>query len=105
MNCWKCNGLVEEQDKFCRHCGAGLGGNMPWYYHWWGILVIMVCIGPLALPYVYKSPLLSKAAKSFWTAVICAFTVAVVWLIYYGISKMFAALNAAMTGNFDGFGY
>jgi hypothetical protein len=54
-----------------------------------GVLVMLfVVLGPLGLPFLYKSPAFGKGAKIFWTitvliyaaAVIVLFIVALVWM-------------------------
>lgn len=104
INCWKCEKPIDESDNFCRHCGVGQGRNVAWYYHWWGVVAIMMCIGPLALPYVIKSPVLNTKAKWLWSFIVTAFTVFIAAAIYLAFKKMFAVLNAAMTGNIGALG-
>jgi hypothetical protein len=61
----------------------------PWILSKTGVLVMLfVVLGPLGLPFLYKSPAFGKNAKIFWTiavliyaaAVVVLFIVALVWM-------------------------
>lgn len=67
MLCWSCRGAVDPPDNFCRHCGSGLGENVPWYYEkvWIGVLTVFA-LGPFALPLVWRSPRFDE--KGRWIA-------------------------------------
>lgn len=69
MVCWTCAQTVDEQDRFCRHCGIGQGANLPWYYEpfWIGFLALFA-MGPFALSLVWKTPKLSTRGRWLFTA-------------------------------------
>jgi len=63
--------------------------KVPWILTKTGVLVMLfVVLGPLGLPFLYKSSAFGKRAKIFWTitvliyaaAVIVLFIVALVWM-------------------------
>ena len=101
--CWRCKKEIDGTDNFCRRCGAGQGSHVPWHYRLWGILFLTFCLGPLALPYVIRSPLLSKTAKWVLSVLIIIFTIVLVVLVYVAIKRTFDMVNAALSGNLDSF--
>ena len=53
----------------------------PWILTRTGVLVMLfVVLGPLGLPFLYKSPAFSKGAKIFWTIAVVMYAVLVVVL-------------------------
>ncbi len=58
----------------------GQGEDLAWFYRpvWIGILAVFA-LGPLALPLVWKSPLLGPTGRWIWTAIIAALTL---YLVY-----------------------
>jgi hypothetical protein len=63
--------------------------QIPWILTKAGVLIMLfVVLGPLGLPFLYKSPAFGKRAKIFWTiavliyaaAVIALFIVALMWM-------------------------
>lgn len=81
--CWSCGAFIDRGDRFCRSCGKGQGGEVPWYYRHWGIVLIALFgLGPFALILVWRSPVLSKNAKLAYTAALLAATAFVGWRVY-----------------------
>ena len=73
--CWSCKGIIDAGDKYCRHCGKGQGRYLPWYYGHAGIIILTFCaLGPFSLFLVWRSPILSRAAKWIYTILIAVFT-------------------------------
>lgn len=53
----------------------------PWIQTKTGVLVMLfVVLGPLGLPFLYKSPAFGKRAKIFWTIVVLIYAAVVVVL-------------------------
>lgn len=77
--CWSCTRALDAADRYCRHCGKGQAGHVPYYYKHAGILLLTLCaLGPFALYLVWRSPVLSRPARWVYTGLIAAFTW---WLI------------------------
>jgi hypothetical protein len=93
--CWSCSGRIDKADRYCRHCGAGQGEAIPWYYKPLGLAFLaLFALGPFVLPMVWKSPRLDKNAKLGATALVALFTL---WLCakFYQLMQMF---GSAMSG-------
>ena len=54
--CWHCSATIEAKDAYCRYCGKGQGQAVPFRYTHCGIIVFTLLLGPLAIPFIVKSP-------------------------------------------------
>jgi hypothetical protein len=61
--CWHCGCTIEAGDAYCHYCGRGQGLSVPFRYTHAGIIVFSLLIGPLTLPFIWKSPKLGKKAR------------------------------------------
>ncbi|MDA8132555.1 MAG: hypothetical protein M0011_13710 [Elusimicrobia bacterium] len=91
-SCWSCGAVIDQGDNYCRRCGKGQGGSVPWYYRHWGVILItLLGLGPFSLFYVWRSPLISRGGKQVYTALISLATVFVlyelhrIWLLYQSL--------------------
>jgi len=100
-NCWKCKRPIDESDNYCRHCGVGQGGRAPWYYQHWGIILVMLMVGPFALINVFASPLIGKKAKLIYTIIILAFSAFLFWELYRFVVQMNNTVNSLLNGDTD----
>jgi len=93
--CWACGANIDAGDNYCRRCGKGQGGCVRWYYKHWGVLVLTLAMGPFALYFVWRSPVLSRNAKWTYTALISLFT----WYVagvFYNFWLFFQAMLGGM---------
>ena len=52
-----------------------MGGTLKWYYRpAWVLLLLFVVLGPLGLPYLWKSPAFSRRSKVVLTVLVVAYT-------------------------------
>jgi len=73
--CWDCEKSIEEADAYCRYCGKGQGGHIPWYYHPLGLTFLaLFALGPLTLPLIWKSPKLEARGRWVGTILLTALT-------------------------------
>jgi hypothetical protein len=63
INCWHCSGAIEAKDAYCRYCGKGQGSSVPFRYTHCGIIVLTLLIGPLAIPFILKSPKIGTKSR------------------------------------------
>lgn len=73
MICWKCKEDIGEFDNYCRYCGAGQGKHISFYYKPWGVWLLYLFLGPFALYFVLRSPVIGKAAKWVNTVLMIGF--------------------------------
>jgi len=79
----------------------GQNGRAPWYYKHWGIILVMLMVGPFALINVFLSPLLSKKSKLVYTIIILVFTAFLVWQFYKFTVTMNNTINSLLNGDLD----
>ncbi len=93
--CWGCGAVISAGDNYCKVCGKGQAGFIPWQYKHWGVVVSSLCLGPFALSFVWRSPVISRNAKFCYTALISALT----WLAiktFYGLWNTFQGMLGAV---------
>ena len=69
MRCPKCGILIEDTDNFCRHCGRGLKPGQGFLHSHTGIILMMLILGPFALPLVWTSKQMGMVAKIIYTVI------------------------------------
>ncbi|MBI3506839.1 MAG: hypothetical protein HY059_18530 [Proteobacteria bacterium] len=73
--CWSCGRMIDAADAYCRFCGNGQGGRVPWYYRHFGIILsTLFGLGPFSLYLVWKSPLFSRRTKMIYVVLILGVT-------------------------------
>lgn len=88
--CRKCKKEIGTGDEFCRHCAARQRVNKSGglFFSHSGIWVMFLLAGPLNLWFIWKSPILSRAWKIFYTFFFTFLTIAICWVIYIMIMKI-----------------
>ncbi len=76
--CWRCDGLIDSDDRHCRHCGEGQGAALAWYYRplWIAVLALTV-LGPFAVVLIMRTPRLDRRTQ--WVASVLLITL-FLWL-------------------------
>jgi quinol-cytochrome oxidoreductase complex cytochrome b subunit len=60
--------------------------GVAWYYKPAGIVVLtLFVLGPLALPLVWRSPVISPRGRWIGTGLIVLYTVALVWQVWVAV--------------------
>lgn len=80
--CWSCRAPIDQDDNYCRRCGMGQGGHVPWQYKHWGVAAVtLLGLGPFSLFYLWRSPVISRGSKVVYTLAILLATLMVIgWL-------------------------
>ncbi len=63
MICWKCKADIGDFDNYCKYCGTGQGKHVSFYYKIWGMWLLYLFIGPFAIYFVVRSPVIGKWTK------------------------------------------
>lgn len=79
MICWKCKTDIGDFDNYCKYCGAGQGRHISFYYKAWGVWLLYLFIGPFALYFVLRSPVIGKWAKIVFSAIMI---ILFIWFSY-----------------------
>jgi len=100
--CYQCYSVLDADDNFCRHCGKPLGdasattgmydgdavpapttrrrlSENPWVV----LAMLLLVMGPLGLPMLWRSRHFSLTLKTALTLLILGVTVAIVGMIYH----------------------
>ena len=67
IKCPKCGLMIDEADNFCRYCGRSLKPGRGFLNSHVGIILLMLVIGPFALPLVWTSKRMGCVAKFIYT--------------------------------------
>ncbi|MBQ9971060.1 MAG: hypothetical protein IJP25_02895 [Elusimicrobiaceae bacterium] len=68
--CPRCFLPYEETDNFCRRCGKSLKPGSGFLCSHTGIILLILVLGPFALPVVWSSKLIGTVAKWIYTIVL-----------------------------------
>ena len=68
--CTRCHAQIREQDNYCHACGKSLKPGRGFLFTHGGIILMALVLGPLALPFVWLSKVLSPLAKLIYTLVL-----------------------------------
>jgi hypothetical protein len=119
--CRQCFALLDEGDNFCRRCGASataapesdrphpapgslgpvlaqlVGGPSArrgqWTHHPWFVLTLLLSVGPLGLPVLWRSREFSRTWKAALSVLVVALTALLVWQVWYFMFKALEPLR------------
>lgn len=95
--CWSCGKLIDKVDRYCRGCGNGQGGHVPWYYRHWGIILATgLGLGPFGIWLAWRSPLISKTAKWIYTALILVAAWYACLSLYHAVQMISSTVTATL---------
>lgn len=98
--CRKCGSPRNAQDNFCRNCGSNFKGTVAWYYRPpWIIALALFVLGPLVLPLVWKSPLMTRQVKIVLSIGITIYTLLLFYYTYVFVALFYQNMQQIMNLN------
>lgn len=98
MICYNCHKEIDQNDNYCRFCGAGQGSYIAWYYKMWGVWILFFLIGPFCLWFLYKSPSKNKNAKIINAVLISLLSVIMCYKFYIMVKQMQELYSSVISG-------
>ena len=84
--CSRCHAQIRETDNYCHACGKSLKPGRGFLFTHGGIVLMALVLGPLALPFVWLSKVLSLGAKLVYTAVLLLLGTYMVYALWQAVS-------------------
>lgn len=84
--CTRCHAQIRETDNYCHACGKSLKPGRGFLFTHAGIILMALVLGPLALPFVWFSKVLSPAAKFIYTAVLLLLGTYMVYALWQAVN-------------------
>ncbi len=84
--CTRCHAQIRETDNYCHACGKSLKPGRGFLFTHGGIILMALVLGPLALPFVWLSKVLSPAAKLLYTVVLVLLGTYMVYALWQAVN-------------------
>ena len=84
--CSRCHAEIRETDNYCHACGKSLKPGRGFLFTHGGIILMALVLGPLALPFVWLSKVLSLSGKLIYTAVLLLLGTYMVYALWQAVN-------------------
>ncbi len=101
--CPRCHAHIEETDNYCHACGRSLKPGRGFLFTHGGIILMALVLGPLSLPFVWLSKVISLTAKILYTLVLLACGFYIVLTLWHAFSLLSDSLQM-LTGDLNNLG-
>jgi hypothetical protein len=95
--CQRCRASLDADDNYCRRCGAptvNAQSESRWWESPWVIVpMLLLVIGPLALPMLWRSRQFSQLWKIILTVLVTILTAWLCWRLWVAMQQTAAALD------------
>lgn len=98
--CSRCHVEIRETDNYCHGCGKSLKPGRGFLFTHGGIILMALVLGPLALPFVWMSKVISPVAKIIYTVVLLVAGFYIVFSLWKAFTYMNNSLQMMM-GDFN----
>ncbi len=96
--CSRCRAEIREADNYCHNCGKSLKPGRGFLFTHGGIIIMALVLGPLALPFVWMSKVISPTAKIIYTALLLLTGFYIVYSLWKAFTYMNTSLQQMMNG-------
>ena len=90
--CSRCQAEIRDTDNYCHACGKSLKPGRGFLFTHAGIILMALVLGPLALPFVWMSKVITPTAKIIYTVVLLI----VGFYIVFSLWKAFSYMNNSL---------
>ena len=94
--CSRCHAEIRETDNYCHACGKSLKPGRGFLFTHAGIILMALVLGPLALPFVWMSKIISLPSKILYTLLLVTVGVFVVYSLWHAFASVNASLQQMM---------
>ena len=80
--CRFCNKPVDPNDVYCKYCGNARDTAVPFTHTHAGMIILTLLLGPLALPFILKSQVISGKIRTAYIVFNLALTIVAIGSIF-----------------------
>lgn len=99
--CTRCHAEVRGSDNYCHACGKSLKPGHGFLFTHTGIIVMALVLGPLVLPFVWISRVISPLAKIIYTVLLLVISFYFIYSLIHVFNSMQQSMQMMM-GDLNG---